>query len=220
MILADFQVNGQFPSKIATSGAGPVYFPRTFGTTFNVTPATPTTTNFTGQLNLPGSQYFNAVHGQRLRLVAAGSVWTAASGTVQIIVNLNTGSLTTVTLTPVMQTAATTVNGRASWFLEGHMVIAGNASLSTDNGTGSQLNSGSPAPLVQGQMSGSYIGELNQTLIDLTGFNAGGAVPTVTLINTASGTSPNVSGFAVSVTYGTPTAGNNATLNEFAILGD
>lgn len=220
MILADFQVNGQFPSKVQTSGTSAVYFPRTFGPQFNVTPATPTATNATGQLNLPGSQYFNATVGQRLRVVAAGSVFTGASSTVTITVQINTANspstgLTTPTYTTLMTTGAITAfSGRASWFMEGHMVIAGSAALASDLGTGVQLNSGSPAPLVQGQLSGFYEGEANQALIDVTSM---GAIPTVTWAGQPLYTP---SGLVVNVTFGTGNANNQATLNEFAILGD
>ena len=218
MILADYQVNGMFPSKVQTSGTGKNYFPRTFGSQFNVTPATPTDANYTGQLNLPGSQYFNAIHGQRLRVVAAGSAFTGVSSTVTILVEINTGTLASPTRTTLMTVAPTTVVGRMSWFLEGHMVIAGSAGLSTDLGTGQQLNSGSPAPLVQGQLSGWYEGSANQTILPAAPTSMG-AIPTVQLVNTSSA-SPNVSGIAVSVTFSAGNASNQATLNEFTILGD
>jgi|SRR5579864_4988 len=217
MILADYQVNGQFPSKVATSGIAAVYFPRTLGTNGpGTTPSTPTAANFTGQLNLPGSQYFGAIHGQRLRVVAGGSIWTAASQTTTINVILNTGTLASPTPTTIMTFVTASQSGRVSWFLEGHFVIAGNASLTADNGTGYQANFGSAAALIQGQLSGYYQGSQNQTLIGVTTM---GTPPTVTLVNTSSG-SPNVSGLVVNATFSVGTVGNNATLNEFAILGD
>ncbi len=219
MILADFQVNGQFPSKVATSGTSNVYFPRTFGTTFNVAPSTPTAANATGQLNLPGSQYFNATQGQRLRVVVAGSIWTAANQTATITVQINTGTLTSPTYATLMTCTSPSQSGRISYMLEGHMVIAGNASLSTDAATaGYQLNSGSPAPLIQGQLSGSFFGNVDQTAVALVTM---GAIPTVTLVNTNGGSaSPNVSGLVVLASFSVGTAGNNATLSEFAIMGD
>lgn len=213
MVLADFQVNGMFPSKVATSGTAAVYFPRTFGSQFNVTPSTPTAANATGQLLIPGSQYFNAVNGQRLRVVASGSVFTAASQTVTVTVQVNTGTAASPTYNTLMATAATTVNGRAAWNLETHCAIAGNASLAADLGTGLQLNSGSPAPFVQGQLSGEYFGSINGVLVDL-------AVVTPIPVVTIAGVPYNTSGLVVNVAFGTGTAGNNATLNEFVILGD
>jgi hypothetical protein len=223
MILADYQVNGQFPSKVATSGTAAVYFPRTLGSNGpGTTPATPTATNATGQLNLPGSQFYAAVQGQRLRVVVAGSVFTGASSTVNVTVQINTANspatgLTTPTYTTFMTTGAVTAfSGRASWFLEGHLVIAGNSAVAADLGTGMNANFGSAAPLVQGQLSGWYEGAINQAIIPAAPANIA-AIPTVTLAGQSMFTP---SGLVVNITFGTGNANNAATLNQFTILGD
>ncbi len=222
MILADYGVNGQSPSKVATSGTSAVYFPRLIfaaaaGSFPGIsTPATPTAANATGQLMLPGSQYFAAFQGQRIRAVASGSVFTGASGNVTVTVQINTGSLTSPAYTTLMATAATTVNGRASWHLESHFTVAGNSSLAADTQTsGYQANFGSPAPLIQGQLSGEYFGNINGTLVDLT------AIPATTNAVIVAG-SPlfNTAGLVCNVLFGTGNAANVATLNQFALLGD
>jgi hypothetical protein len=230
MILADWGANGQNPSKVATSGTAAVYFPRLIfqalqngqaggptGFPGLQAPATPTAANATGQLMLPGSQYFAAAQGQRIRAVASGSVFTAASQTATITVQINTGTLASPSYTTLMATAATTVNGRASWVLEAHFTVAGNASLAADSQTsGYQANFGSTAPLTQGQLSGDFFGNINGTLVNLTAIaattNAVILVGTPPLFNTA--------GLVVNVAFGTGTAGNNATLNQFVLLGD
>lgn len=225
MILADYQVNGQFPSKVATSGTAAVYFPRTLGTNGPASsPLQPTATNAAGQLGLPGSQQYAAVQGQRLRVIASGSAFTAASQTVNVTMQINTGSIATPAYTTMATTGAQTVNGRASWILEAHFVVAGNASLAADNGTGFFANFGSAAPLVQGQLSGLYTAAINGatlaaawTVIPATT----NAVVLAALPVLSNGLYlPGTSGIVVNVAFGTGTAGNNATLNQFTILGD
>lgn len=224
MILADYQVNGQFPSKIATSGTAAVYFPRTLGTSGpGSTPATPTAANATGQLNIPGSQYGAAVNGARLRVVASGSVYVGATSNVTVVVQINTGTLATPAYTTLMSTGAVSVTGgagvgRASWVLEGHLVLASNSPIAagatgSDLGTGYQANFGSPNPFVQGQLSGAYFGAINgANLVDLT------AIPATTNPVQWVGATP--AGLVVNVTFATGNAANIASLSQFTILGD
>src|SRR6266699_1811565 len=107
MILADYQVTGQFPSKVATSGTAAVYFPRTLGSNGpGTTPSTPTSANATGQLNIPGSQYGAAVNGQRLRVVATGSAYVGATSNVTVIIQINTGTLASPSYTTLASTGA------------------------------------------------------------------------------------------------------------------
>jgi hypothetical protein len=232
MILADWGANGQNPSKVATSGTAAVYFPRLIfqalqngqaggptGFPGLQAPATPTATNATGQLMLPGSQYFVAAQGQRLRAVASGSVFTAASQTATITVQINTGTLATPAYTTLMTTVSGAFSGRASWVLEAHFTVAGNASLAADSQTsGYQANFGSSAPLIQGQLSGWYEGAINNTISPAAPATIGATTNAVIL----AGTPPlfNTAGLVVNVAFSVGTAGNNATLNEFAILGD
>jgi hypothetical protein len=217
MILADYQVNGLFPSKVATAGASAVYFPRTFGSQFNVAPSTPTTTNATGQLNLPGSQYGPEVNGMRLRAVASGSLYSGASQTVTVTMQINTGTLTSVAYTTMATASQATFTGRASWLLEAHFVIG---SLSTtgftsDNATsGFQANFGSPANVVQGQLSGLYTAAMNGAGLAA----AWTVIPATT--NPVQWIGPTPAGLLVNVQFVTGSANDAATLNEFAILGD
>jgi len=230
MILADWGANGVNPSKIATSGTSAVYFPRLIfqalqngqaggptGFPGLQAPVTPTSANASGQLLLTGSQYFNAVNGQGLRMIASGSVYTAASQTVTVLVQINTGSAGTPSYTTFATTGAQTVNGRASWILKADFTVAGNPSNTGDVATaGYQLNSGSPAPVIQGQLSGWYGAAINGTTLA-----AALTVIPATTNPVVLGPAPlNTSGLVVSVAFGTGTAGNVATLNQFAILGD
>jgi hypothetical protein len=229
MIVADWGATGQNPSKVATSGTAAVYFPRLqFQALRNgdaggptgfpglQAPATPTASSAQGQLYLPGSQYFSAANGTRLRAIASGAVFTGASSTVTVTIQANTGTLSSPSYTTLATTgAATAFSGRASFMLECHFVIAGSSSVATDKGTGLQLNSGSPAPLVQGQLTGAYMGMINQAL-----FPSQAAAGWVASAATTNDWNWLTSGLVVNITFGTGNANNVATLNEFSVLGD
>jgi hypothetical protein len=145
--------------------------------------------------------------GTRLRAVAAGTVFTAASQTVNVTVQINTGTVAIPNYTTFMTTGAQTVNFRASWFLEAHFTIGGTTTQASGYQTGQ---------VVQGQLSGFYFGAVKgNTLIDFTAISAPNPV-------VLAGPAPqyNTSGLVVDVAFGTGTAGNNATLQQFQILGD
>src|SRR5579864_6285464 len=114
MLLSDFGVSGANPSSIKTSGTSALYFPRTIGALGPVgasTPAfQPTASNATGQLLFPGSQYFPFTNGTRLRVIAAGTIFSAVSQTVTVTVQVNTGTVATPAYTTFMATGAQTVN--------------------------------------------------------------------------------------------------------------
>jgi hypothetical protein len=220
MILSDFQCNGQFPSVVATPSTSPVYFPRVATAPWSV-PAAPSATNATGQLPLSGSQQFQNQNATRFRVIASGTFTTGtASVATTFLVLINTGTLAA----PAYTTLATGANtpgsaGTYSWLLEAHMVVGGNASLAADNGSGPFLqNYGSTPPIVQGQLSGVYMGAINSTLVDLTLIPATTNPVQWTYSGSGLGTVP--SGLVANVVFGTGNAGNSATLNEFTVLGD
>ncbi len=210
MILADYQVNGQSPSKVATAGTGQVFFPRLLGTNFGVAPSTPTLTNATGQLNLPGSQYFAATNGTRLRFIASGTVTTGAvTITPTITMSVNTGTLTTPLYTTVVSVAqAQATASTASWFLEAHVVIGGLTVVTAGNFAGA---------IVSGQQTAMGIGMSNNLPAVPAWAAAAATTNPISWVNTAT---QSVSGLVVGVTFGTANAANAATLNEFVILGD
>jgi len=213
MVLADWGATGQNPSKVATSAsATPVYFPRlqyqalSNGQAGGPTgfpglqaPATPTASSAVGQLIIPGSQYAPAAVGQRLRMIASGTVTTFASYTYEVIVQLNTGSVSSVAYTSLADTGTVTSGaaGTFPWVLEAHFSIGSAASAPT-------------AANIAGFYMGAGGTSTASTLVDLT------AIPTTAGNAVVMG----VSGLVVNVQFGTGHAGNAATLNEFVILGD
>jgi len=228
MILADWGATGQNPAKVATSGTSVVYFPRLqFQALANgqaggptgfpglQAPATPTATNASGQLLLTGSQYFNAFNGQVVRMVASGSAFTGALSSVIATVQINTGTVASPSYT-TLATGVTgaSVTGRISWMLVADFTVAGNSAQSGDVATaGLQLNSGSPAPIIQGQLSGDYYGNIGGTLVTLATI---GATTNPVVIGPAPLAT---AGLVASVTFGTGNANNQATLNQFGIFG-
>jgi hypothetical protein len=200
MLVSDFSVSGQFPSKLTTPGTSAVYFPRP-----GLTPATPTATNATGQLTLPVVQTWSVTNGIRLRVIASGTLTTgAASIATTITIQANTGTLLSPAYTTLM-TAANTPGaaGTSAWELEAHLVVGGGV-----------LPAPSPSqvPVTQittGQLVGFYFGSINGALVDLA------IIPPTTNPATWGG-----AGFVANITFGTGNAANAAALSEFEVLGD
>ena len=200
MLVSDFSVSGQFPSKLSTPGTSTAYFARP-----GITPATPTGTNATGQLTLPVVQTWSVCNGTRLRVIASGTFATGTTSVATTItIQANTGSL----LSPAYSTLMTAANtpaaaGTYAWELEAHIVVG--AGL---------LPAPSPSqvPVTQittGQLTGFYFGSINGALVDL-------AITPATTNPATWGQS----GFVASVTFGTGNGANAATLNEFQLEGD
>ena len=205
-VLADWGVSGQNPVTAKTSLTTAVYFPRLIGSQGSFGPPfQPTASNATGQLLMPSNQYAGTTNGIRLRVVAAGTIFTAASQTVNITVQINTGTAASPAYTTLMSTGVLPAfAGRASWMLEGHVTIVG----------ATQQTSGySVGQITQGKLSGVYFGAANSSnLIDFT------AIPATTNPVTLYGA--NNTGLVANVAFGTGTAGNNATLQQLQVLGD
>jgi len=212
-VLADWGATGQSPSSFTSASASAVYFSRPIytpslntsgpggvgyafpGITSSVTPSA---SNATGQLVLPGSQYPPAAAGTRLRMVASGTVTTYASYGVTVTVQLNTGTLATPSYTTFAATGTNTdgAAGTFPWFLEAHFVIGSAASVPT-------------APNITGVYFGSWTSNTTPTLIDLTAITA----PSNAVVMGSAG-------LVVNVLFGTGHAGNGASMSEFSILGD
>lgn len=104
-VINDFQVNSVFPSTVGGAGTA-FYFPRLLGTSIGVESVAPSATSAAGQLVVNGlseldGQWFDVLVGGYYKSGAAD-----ASGTYQLILKANTGTVTTPSYTAIAETAA------------------------------------------------------------------------------------------------------------------
>jgi hypothetical protein len=201
----DFQVNGQAGSVVGGLGATVKYFPRLLGPSIGVAPSTPSATSAAGSLFLQAQNVFN---GQEFNVIAAGSFGSDSgdpSGTVTIALYGVTGSFTVPVYTQLATTAAIVpFYPNEPWLLSAVLV-------------GSSLPVTTAAPNPNGMLIGYYTSAqrigINSTPVTVTNvitgldFLAGNP-----LLQRGA-----VLGFVVGVTFGTTSATNTATLNEFTV---
>jgi hypothetical protein len=166
MLLADFQVSALNPSVIGPPPAGVFranglhYFARTTGQ-LGVAPSTPSATNATGQLQLPGSAA-NVGTEQIVRVRCAGFNGNGSAATIALYVN--TGTITSPTYTAIAGTGSHT-NFGVDWSIE---AVLCSSSFNAASGLISTL-------------SGQYSAILNGAYQ-----NTNGTTPWVVLDNTVS----------------------------------
>ena len=202
-VIADFYgVNGRFPVKVGGVGTTVKYFPRLLGSSIGAVPATPSATNSTGMLLVPGDDKLNA---QQFNVRATGIIGTDTgdpSGTAAITLYFVTGSYTAPQYFIIGEVDAF-VPGFAlgqSWALK--------AQLYGDSVSG--LVGGSFESWFNG---GNYDGPDNSESVisginfngGNSGFGLGSAVPF---------------GLVVGVTFGTSDATNSASMYQFQITTD
>lgn len=198
MVLSDFQAGPNNPSTVSGNSTATLYFSRpsslgvqTIGSAggYSLIPS-PSATSATGQLVVPG---LNALNGQPFNIRAAGDFGSDtgdASGTVQITLYANIGTISSPIYTTIASTGAV-VPGFASaepWSINSTM----------QGTTSSGLCGGTYTVMVGGQK----VGAANQSTPILSGINFGASVPF---------------GFVVGVRFGTGDASNKARLLQFNI---
>jgi hypothetical protein len=199
--IADFGVNGKFPSSVGGTGTTVKYFPRnvayTAGATWVASPSTPSSSKGTGCLLVPGDGKLN---GQLFTVKACGDFLQAAtesSSEVTVALYAVTGNiLSSPTYTQLAITAAYANAADAvsyPWALE--------CTLFGDTASG--IVGGSYTPWVAGVLGTRATTTNVLTSID---FNAGNS-----LMNFAP------FGLVVGVTFGQSFAANAANLYQFVI---
>jgi hypothetical protein len=205
MVLADFQVNGLFPSVVGGTGASAKYFPRNMaynaGATWVASPLTPSSTSPVGALWVPGD---NKLNGQQFNVRATGNFTagsSASSETVTIQLFAVTGTQASPTYTAMGSTGAFAppVDGVAHSF-------ALNFSLYGDTGSG----------IVGGQ----YVAEVDGLKQNSTPGNA----TALTGINFGSGNTALYQGapfgLVVGVTFSISNAANTASLYQLQVTAE
>src|SRR5271163_4537873 len=117
-VFSYYSINGLSPSTVGGTGTGLFYFPSpptqnlwnvgapgvNANVSSNAQGGTPSSTNFTGQLSIPGN---SALNGQRFRVVASGNILFGAgeaSTTGTIKLNANTGSIASPVIVDLLGT--------------------------------------------------------------------------------------------------------------------
>ncbi len=206
MLLADFQVSGLNPSVVPGPGvlvAGVHYFPRVIGSAIGRTPSTPSATNATGQLQLPGAAA-NVMTEQIVRVRAAGINGTS---TATIALYVNTGTITSPVYTAIAGTGSQSGFG-VDWSIE---AVLCSSSFQAASGLISTL-------------SGQYSAIVNGAYHNTNGSAAWSVLDnTVTLTTVGSGTMPLsvpavTSGLVIGATL--PASALTVTLTQFQIFSE
>lgn len=196
-VIADFQVNGLFPSNVGGTGTAIKYFPRILGSSIGVQSVAPSATSAAGQLVVPANGELN---GQLFKVKAAGNVLPfTGGGTYNVVLYANTGTVATPSYTAIASTGAITLaqTTRSNWALDVTLVgdtvsgqVGGNYSATTNN-----ANNKAQVPL------DAFLTGVN--------FNAGQSSPAGNGI---------AFGLAVGVTFSVSLASNAASLYQFQII--
>jgi hypothetical protein len=223
-IFANYAVNGNNPSTVGGAGTGLFYFPSppsanawnagavgvNTAISSNQQGGTPSATNYTGQLSVPGRGILN---GQRFSVSASGNALFAvgeASTTATIKINLNNGTIATPVITDLLGTSV---------------------QLSTSTAGSGSDNVYYPWSVVLTFEGDSQSGvlQISKTAIVNGVLIAPTAVTAVTGINFYPGQQPPFSagfvpeyafGLAVGIQFGASAAGNSANLFQFQLNGD
>lgn len=206
-VIADFQVNGLFPSVVGGTGTLVKYFPRNVafnaGATWVASPATPSATSPLGALWVPGDNKLNA---QQFNVRASGTFIAGASAgseTVTVKLYAVTGTLAAPVYTALASTTAfaPTVDG-----VQHSFAIA--ALLEGDTLSG--VVGGIQTVLVDGALNNSTPKNSDNTI---SGINFG-------VGNTALSLFGAPFGLVVGVTFSVSNAANSANLNQFQVIAD
>lgn len=192
-VIADFQVNGLFPSVVGGVGTAAKYFPRILGLNGpnGGQSVAPSSSSAQGQLAVPGNSVLNGQWFDVLVGLSVGSDSGDPSGTVTIELAANTGSVTTPSYTVI---AATSAIVPATQPLQ----VALKASLFGDSKSG--IVTGVYTALANSALNNST----PKVITALSAINMGAALPF---------------GLVLRATFGTSDATNTASLYQFQIAG-
>ncbi len=192
-VINDFQVNGLFPSVVGGTGTAVKYFPRLLGTSIGVQSVAPSSSSAAGQLVVPGNSELNAHWFEVVVGAGYGSDSGDPSGTVELALYANVGTVASPSYTKIATTGAVVPN----------LAAAAQAALRV------RLFGDTKSGLVRGIQSGI---KPDGTLLaaaaltaNLSGINMGAALPF---------------GLVVGVTFGTSDATNTSSLYQFQIAAD
>jgi hypothetical protein len=217
VVINDFSLNGITVSKVGGTGVLPKYFPRPLGPSIGVAPSTPSATNATGMLVVPG---INMCNGQYLDVLAVGDFGNDTgdpSGSVTLRVQAVTPNAVTgsYTVNPVYTTLASstafvqTVGAVNSWAFK----------VSLFGSTNSGVVGGSYVAYINGALNNSTLKSTDNVL---SGINFNSTPAPASLLAAAGGPGTQGGnatpfGLVVSVQFGTSDPTNTASMYEFSI---
>jgi len=224
-IFANYAINGLNPSIAGGAGTGLLYFPAppalnlwnvgqpgvNAGVTSNQQGGTPSSTNYTGQLSVPGNSVFN---GQRFSVVVSGNVFFGAgeaSTTATIKINANVGTIAVPSIVDLLGTSVQfTEAGGASYYpFSVAMTFAGD--------TLSGIVAVSYQAFVNGALTApTHIAAL--TGINFAGVGAGSAA--VPPVGVNAGLNNYAFGLACGVQFGASNTANSANLYQFQLYAE
>lgn len=200
-VLDFFGVNGLNPTKVGGTGVSIKYFPRILGSSIGSIPSTPSATSPVGMLSVPAGAVYN---GQQLNVLATGNFGNDTgdpSGTVNVQLQVVTGSLASPTYTTVAATGAMTPSAIGivnNWALD--VILYGDDVSGILGGSYNAYQNG-------GQVNLSKLGVKTDTSVSGISYNAG---------NPSLGQGV-AFGLVVGVTFGTSDASNKASMFQFTV---
>lgn len=193
-VLANYQVNGNFPVTVGGTGTAIKYFPAPSRNFTAGAGLTPSSTNANGQLNVPGNNRLNA---QWFEVVAAGNFEVGAGG-----------ACPSVTIGVYAQTSAILTS-------PSYTLLATTGAITTQNLDGvfypwviqMQLEGDSGSGLLQGRFS-SIVNNVNTSTQN---------IPLSSNLSGLNFAAEPVFGLVVGVTFSVSEAGNSANMYEFQL---
>jgi len=205
-VIQDFGVNGGFPSTVGGTGTSVKYFGRNAAFAAGATwtsPATPSSTNASGLMVVPGDLKLN---GQLLEVVAAGAFFPSSaissSETVTVGVYAVTGTITSPTYTLLGDSTAFAPGVDGLWYNYSFDIL-----LQGNNDSG--IVGGVYSAIVNNTVTRNNVALSNS----LTGISFGQNG----VVNGVPGALGGPFGLVVGVTFSQSDAANKAKLYEFSI---
>jgi len=205
--IQDWGANGGFPSTVGGTGTSVKYFGRNAAFAAGATwtsPATPSSTNASGLMVVPGDLKLN---GQVLEVVASGAFFPSSaissSETVTVALYAVTGTITSPTYTQLASTGAFAPGVDGLWY---NFTIRANMQGNNDSG----IVGGNYSAVVNNTVANSTPKALDNSLTGIS-FGQNGVV------NGVPGALGGPFGLVVGVTFSQSDAANKAKLYEFTI---
>jgi hypothetical protein len=200
--IANYNVNGAFPSTVGGTGVAIKYFPNIPGASIGVNNVTPSATSANGQLAIPSN---NRLNGQYFTVLASGDFEVGSGGacpSATIALYANVGTILTPSYVTLATTGAITTQALTGAFYPWYIVC--------------DLQGSTNSGIVQGKFASMVDGTsvVSATLTNnLSGINFNGASPATP----AGLVMQPPFGLVIGITFSVSEPGNSANLYEFQV---